>query len=589
MSHNALSHELASAPAPPASSALTPVHARSLALHWTMTMVLLGSLCMHWISAGDHALYSPDEGRYASAAQSMADGGGWLVPHVGGEAHLTKPPLVYWMQALALRAIGHNELAMRLPSLIATSVLALLVYVAGVRMRSRRLGVLAAGVLACMPLHMVVGRMAIIDPTLATCWFGALLLGWSAIERGRSSDVALLWLCIALGLLAKGPIALLPLAVIVAWLALAGRVRELKTLRPMAGLVLAATPVVIWAVLVMRAHPQAMSIWLGQTAGRLIGEAGASAHAKPWWYYAPVFAAGLFPASMLLALPGLNMRWRAAWRTMCRGDALAFWIIATALPLTFFTLMSGKLMTYLLTLSGPMALLGANALDRWLAGAWDQTSGEFSPPRFALPLTVAVIGIAIAGIAGVLWLDRVMIAWTLPFIGLFAASAWFMCGRRNDAIDRWNRLVVLWVAGMIAWVGVFEIEDAVRRRDHPLQVVHRAQELVGTASLRIGVLGFRDPTLEFYARRPIAQINSALELEELLAQDRHRVVLLADDADWRAFSLQHPECAAQFRFVDRAPRWFGKSTSLLLPVQEVPSATQSEAFSASPVARTPAE
>ena len=51
----------------------------------------------------------------------MADGGSWIVPQFRGHEHLTKPPMTYWLQAMSLRVIWHNEWAVRLPSLIAQS------------------------------------------------------------------------------------------------------------------------------------------------------------------------------------------------------------------------------------------------------------------------------------------------------------------------------------------------------------------------------------------------------------------------------------------------------------------------------------
>src|SRR5262245_13578306 len=75
-----------------------------------------------WISLSDHALSPRSEGRYASVSMEMLDGGDWLVPHLLGRPHLTKPPLIYWLQASCLRVLGHNEMAMRLPSAVAGSL-----------------------------------------------------------------------------------------------------------------------------------------------------------------------------------------------------------------------------------------------------------------------------------------------------------------------------------------------------------------------------------------------------------------------------------------------------------------------------------
>lgn len=65
-----------------------------------------------------------EEGRRILPAVTMLETGNWLVPYVGGEPFLRKPPLVNWMIAGAFRVTGlRNEWTARLPA--AMCVLAL--------------------------------------------------------------------------------------------------------------------------------------------------------------------------------------------------------------------------------------------------------------------------------------------------------------------------------------------------------------------------------------------------------------------------------------------------------------------------------
>lgn len=59
-----------------------------------------------------------DEARRAVSAFEMATGGGWLIPTVEGHPDMygTKPPLLVWFQAIFMKVLGYNELAVRLPS-----------------------------------------------------------------------------------------------------------------------------------------------------------------------------------------------------------------------------------------------------------------------------------------------------------------------------------------------------------------------------------------------------------------------------------------------------------------------------------------
>src|ERR1700709_785691 len=68
---------------------------------------------------GSRGLNEPDEGRSAEIGREMAVTGQWLVPHLNGFEHFQKPPLLYWATGLAIRLLGANEWAARLPSALA--------------------------------------------------------------------------------------------------------------------------------------------------------------------------------------------------------------------------------------------------------------------------------------------------------------------------------------------------------------------------------------------------------------------------------------------------------------------------------------
>ncbi len=63
-----------------------------------------------------------DEARQATNAIEMLKNGNWLVTYFEGQPDMwsVKPPLLIWLQAIALKIFGQNEIAIRLPSAIAT-------------------------------------------------------------------------------------------------------------------------------------------------------------------------------------------------------------------------------------------------------------------------------------------------------------------------------------------------------------------------------------------------------------------------------------------------------------------------------------
>ena len=53
-----------------------------------------------------HALWTADEPREAEIAREMAAGGSWIIPHLAGVPFVEKPPLYYWLSALAMMTAG---------------------------------------------------------------------------------------------------------------------------------------------------------------------------------------------------------------------------------------------------------------------------------------------------------------------------------------------------------------------------------------------------------------------------------------------------------------------------------------------------
>ena len=394
-------------------------------------LVLVVSMAIPWFSAGDHPLYRPDEGRYGTVSMHMAAGGSWLVPRFRGEAHLSKPPLTYWCQAAALRIFGHTELAVRFPSLLACSLTILVLYLTAHRIGGGSAAALAAGTLAMMPLYVLVGRLGITDTMLTLFWFAALACGYSAATTGRRGWATLMWSVTALAWLTKGPLALMPIGILLLWLRLGRRRGDIRHLRLALGLPLSLLPLLAWVWLVVRQHPQALGIWGVEIVHRITG--GEVAHPEPFWYYLPVFLAGLFPATAMLALPGWNLTWRAAQRKLRLGAGSCLWSLAVIGPLALFSFMTGKLATYILPLCPPLALLNGLMLQRWLRGIADRR-GYGRPPEVVVTLGVFVLLTIAALIGGAALLGGHMLRWTPPLLLLPAACAW------------------LWWIWMIVWI-----------------------------------------------------------------------------------------------------------------------------------------
>jgi 4-amino-4-deoxy-L-arabinose transferase-like glycosyltransferase len=158
------------------------------------------------------------ENRVDVVMRSMVASGDWLVPRMGDELRLQKPPLSYWLSAaLAELGFGPTPLALRLPSALAALVLAWLTYRWGQRLGGAGLGLLAAGLLTAMESFVALGRRSVAEMPLAAACTAAFLLWPELVERRRRGVLPLFALCVTIAFLAKATAALfvlgLPIAV----------------------------------------------------------------------------------------------------------------------------------------------------------------------------------------------------------------------------------------------------------------------------------------------------------------------------------------------------------------------------------------
>src|SRR5262249_14582716 len=141
--------------------------------------------------------------------------GGWRPPHdspprsrKGGWA-LEKPILIYWLQAASVGTFGFHEWSFRLPSALAASGWLMAVVLFARRFLDERTALIAAALSGTAFRPLLIGRAATADALLNLCLAAALSGGYphSVEPAGRPLIAALAWM--AVGMLTKGPIALL--------------------------------------------------------------------------------------------------------------------------------------------------------------------------------------------------------------------------------------------------------------------------------------------------------------------------------------------------------------------------------------------
>ena len=172
-----------------------------------LSLVLL--LAGNWILP----LTDRDETRFAEASREMLQRGDYVVPWFNGHWRFDKPILIYWCQSASYRLLGVNDFAARLPSVLFTTATALLLVRWGRKVADAKTA-FVAGAMFIAGLHVaIIGRVATAD--MAMVFFcdarGVERLGTHA--PGKSPRDFWWWIfyvTLALGFLAKGPVAWLP-------------------------------------------------------------------------------------------------------------------------------------------------------------------------------------------------------------------------------------------------------------------------------------------------------------------------------------------------------------------------------------------
>jgi len=265
-----------------------------------------------------HSLWTPDEPTGAAVGRTMLASGDWILPRLGGQPFLEKPPLYWWVQAAGYRLLGASDWTARLPSALFAVGGLLAAYGLGRRLGGPAVGLAAAGVLATTAEWSEDMGRSVVDPALV-CFVALAHLGFAGLAApespaDRRRSTLLIALAVPLAFLAKGVVGIaLAAGPPVLYLLLAerrpGLRQRLRRLLPLValGLPLFVLLVAPWAVALLHAGgwPALRETLVGNTVGRLLAtEAGrAYGHRRPLLYYLENAPAALFP--WIFALPAV--------------------------------------------------------------------------------------------------------------------------------------------------------------------------------------------------------------------------------------------------------------------------------------------
>jgi 4-amino-4-deoxy-L-arabinose transferase-like glycosyltransferase len=375
-------------------------------------LLFFGCVLFHIAGTWSLPLIDRDEPRFAEASREMIQRGDYIVPYFNDQLRLDKPPLTYWAQTVSYRIFGQNDFAARFPSAVAAALTALVIFAWGSRIGAPGVGWWAAIIFTLSLQTFLHAKAAVADMWLVLFMTLAYWAGYELIQRRTpnaqrstpnqgaavssprwaiwKSPFFVFYLALALGFLAKGPIAWAPLLTVGAIIVHTRDWQLTRCFKFPAGILLTLAVVAVWGIpALIQTHGEFLRIGIGR---HVIGRSLGAMEGHGWnslggyllllpFYFVTVFVS-FFPWS--IKLPALLKK---LWRE--RDNIDRYLLSGIAIIFIIFSLIKTKLPHYTLPAFGLLALL--------LARHWPERVAGSRRPFFAtVAVATASIWIAMA-------------------------------------------------------------------------------------------------------------------------------------------------------------------------------------------------
>jgi 4-amino-4-deoxy-L-arabinose transferase-like glycosyltransferase len=309
---------------------------------------------------GSGPLFDVDEGAFSEATREMLVSKNYLTTYLNGMPRFDKPILIYWLQLLSVKSFGLGEFAFRLPSALSAVVWATATFLFVRRERNETEAILATALLALSLQVSIIAKAAIADSLLNCCLAITMFAIFRYWRDKRRSSVYIAFAAMGLGVLTKGPVAvLIPLcSSFLFFLA----ERDLKSwfravLNPTA-IALFLVIVLPWYTMEYMDQGQAFidGFFMKHNVGRFSGSM--EGHSGSILYYVPVILVGLLPSTTLLFLA------LTRFRTLLADPLSRFGLIWAGFVFVLFSLSGTKLPHYMIYGYTPLFIIMGAELSR---------------------------------------------------------------------------------------------------------------------------------------------------------------------------------------------------------------------------------
>lgn len=477
--------------------------------------VALALLLLYLWQLGAAPLFDVDEGAFSEATREMLSSGDWGHTTLNGTDRFDKPILVYWLQAASMALFGVNEWATRLPSALCVLAATLAAGRFAAQRWGQQTGALAALVLGSGLGLLAIGRASTADGLLNALLIATGLCLWRFAESGARRPLHWAYFWCGLGLLAKGPVAVIvPGGALVLWSLFSDRGRTaLRAAWNPLGWLIALIIALPWYLYALNRHGQAFidGFFLKHNVERFSGTL--EGHGGGFAYYLVVLPLLLLPWTPLLV--AVLARARSLWR-----DPLSrFLLLWAGFVFGLFSASGTKLPHYMLYGVAPLALLMARQLDETgrigRAALWLVLAAQLAL-AVALPALLPVLAPQVRDVWVRGMFETAPAAGLLPLWSALAALllAAALLLRRFSFGQRYGAaalaVALLWVGAVIPWLS------------ETLQGPFKAAGIWARArSETVVQWKMHQPSFAYY--RGIAAVQREPAADELALVKRHRL------------------------------------------------------------------
>jgi 4-amino-4-deoxy-L-arabinose transferase-like glycosyltransferase len=538
-------------------------------------VLLAATLALYFVDLGGTSIWDANEAFYVETPREMLAAHDLINPTFNGEPRFNKPVLSYWIVAGFYRlfgvSVGVQRFAIALGAMVIIFSAAVLARTlsrnAGLEIQDSGLGIpdpgsgiqdqglairdsaaiWAAAGLAASPRLVMFARRIFIDVWI-TAFMSLTLVSFALAERyprRRRWLLILMYVCVGLGTLTKGPVAIvLPALAFGVYLFVHREWRRVSQMMLPVGMVIVAAIVVPWYAVLHHQHgwTYIQQFFIGENLERYRSGVG-SPQSRGILYYVPIVFTDSFPWSFLLVAAAVW--WRRAAADERRIQTLLWsWIAVIVL---FFSFSASKQDLYIYPIVPAVCALGGAIVARA-----DSESG--SPYRRWTRVAAGAAGalLALCG-ATVLYLfdtaGRVYAlngATAVGILGVCGGLAALACAIFRKPIAA--SLVLLIAIVSLDWIFVVRVlpdferykpvpalSDALRSRLQPGDVVAVYREAV--------------PSLVYYLRRHVDVYADVESFQNAMAAPRrvYGVLRASDYVELRS-RIARPTCV-----IDRRP------------------------------------